>query len=1581
MRKNIFKNGLFVSLFALMVAIPDSVRAESAGIKITNWWGDGTTPAINNAAIITAPTSKAYMGIYTQLYGTEVIPVEPNNANDSPEELEYGRFSLYNHGGSGQNSELSIFNAGRIARARLDQTTGTTLFNFSNANAQTTPFDPFAYPDENHIPAGGITTKDSATADTKMFDAIGREVSSYNFSPVGEIYGTVMLGKNARLYNMGKIARIDGNPDIAENVQSRYLINDPEIDDVLSLGSGSEVYNGWIPQQVKVDFTNSYPYWDNYDSVIPTASITEKEIRFTGSTGTLYNAGEIGSDQGDVRIAFEGQGRIENKTTPYSEAATTTHGGTVPFIAATQITMGDNSTIANDFGGEIYVSGVAAAQGGRKGIVMGDGSTIINGQTPTITNVPSTDIDEYDEEYELPVTVNPSYMIVKGNIEMGDGATIYNTTDPAGTSKPTLLAIGTSTSTADPAESRIVVGASSKVINTGAEITSRALKEEKGRVVDGQVQTYHTYLGVGNGSTVDNNTFYYSDAGETKAKLATIQLEGLIGRAKNISGYDPTDYAEGVTVNNTGYVKLELLKLGHGAIINNNVLKEDNLTTDGRIRSDKAIMLGDMSVFNNAGRVVTEKLQMGNFSTLKIDSEAPVALVAPKAIQPDEQNNNDTSSYKQQAVLKENIDSSFFTDLTMGEASSLTTNTSVYAKTKLGEGSAVVLTAAKVGDKAITRTDHLFADANWGVDQGGSIIGSLTQTEDDSNTILVTSNSAQTSYTKLEGWADENGASDVAFGLADVQTGTLEMSGHISGKTKLASNTVLRLTGEQTDYQGSIVKGENAQNTTLYVQTPLFETTGALNVDTVYLAGGAMTLNSNTNVNVGEYLLGNNSTLKFKVQPEYTGSIERFEGAYNTNLHIEMAEPSVVFVAPGKIDVDKLTVAQGIFSVSVGKEDITSTGGIDLSSNATLEVKKDADWRVTSINGYNSTYGKVIVDNSKLTVRKPSSFDSLVLNKGHFVYNGETTDLGVLNIFKDVIVGEDSSFTTKGTVQVRQDEQNVRSLTVQKGGKFQVKDTENGHVKMVANLNLQAGSQTIIDADNYLYMPKGTFTPGTIFIENNARLFVNNPTAGMEYKVASTDTAEQWLNTEAEVESYLKSSILYIDPTFDLRFEDGKGNLYFRMNGTTDLYNALWPELSDANDRAMLGAMDKIHKSGGKVPSWLQDILDAPTKQQAASYIIEQNPDVHTNLVKSALQVNRSMTRQLSSVLHDIHTVKARTPAQGYYKDQSRYYNYGRSGGDTYYRYRGRYYPYIPYTNSSANTTTTQAQTYNVGENTSARSDDGALWVKPFTNKYDQDTIGGISGYSLKNYGIMAGADIDFNELTLGIMGMYNDGDYKGKDKLFNADITSYALGLYGSYQPDESSYFVDFYATWMNSKQETTQKLSTGNVTADYDTQTLSGGMAVGYPITFADHFAFVPSVGVDYARITPDDFTEKSTEADIGTKKVKNKKFQSLQSALTARLLANFNVGSARITPEVFGKWAHEFKDRAASATIAFTDYPTYTFDVKGKDADKELYTLGGTLSVTADETDRLFFTYAYDFNDTVTGHTFELGYLHSF
>ena len=170
---------------------------------------------------------------------------------------------------------------------------------------------------------------------------------------------------------------------------------------------------------------------------------------------------------------------------------------------------------------------------------------------------------------------------------------------------------------------------------------------------------------------------------------------------------------------------------------------------------------------------------MGDSSTLNVVSDAPVALVSAKAVQPD--SSGDTSSYERQAVLKDEVDSTFFVNLSAGDDSEVNTNSILYAKGVLGSGSALTLSSEDVtaGEgEQITRTDHLFADPNWGHKLGAAFYGSLTQAEDDvPNTISVVSDSSDVGYSKLGGWTDENGQTyDVNVGTVNVKSGTLEMT-------------------------------------------------------------------------------------------------------------------------------------------------------------------------------------------------------------------------------------------------------------------------------------------------------------------------------------------------------------------------------------------------------------------------------------------------------------------------------------------------------------------------------------------------------------------------------------------------------------------------------------------------------------------------------------------------------------------------------------------------------------------------------------------------------------------------------------
>ena len=1640
-------------------AIPTSARAAVDDIRVYNRWDHNYTidwglyHTINNLILLRtsgtdATASGATIENYTELYGSDGLVVSQKFTQNGP-------FSIFASVDEGKTiSNLKVNNAGRLVRIDLSQTKGTTFYNKAKPTTGgadwTQQLNPFKYEPDGDIPPGVVTS----TTSTNGWTSIGGTPSELSKEKrEGQVYGTFLLGNESTLINMGQILRITDNysdvndpttfpTDAYSRVVDHYFVagRDTSLDDMLSLGDSSYLYNGLRP----LDNEGNY-------ELNTLARITEQKIKM-GAKGHLINAGKIGKVtcssatvcQPAVEVAIEmgDTAYLENATTPHSVLSEyepkpypdqDQYRDSVPYIKATTIKMGSGSSIVNNWGGEIYVSGErkdpeSETNKSRYGITMaGEGNTILNGTDFSI--VMDEDIDPEDPTKIKQTANRATYMVVKGDIQMGDRATVENVSNEVGTWSGTnnsdyssVAAILFGLPSSEGSEAHFSVGIDSTIYNYGGWIRSWKLDNPDGRA-DSNIQfggVAKTWLTVGSGTKIYNHSFYnVQDDGVTtteKRVLATIQVERLLGAEHDYaaSDYDPADYAANVYIENTGYLRTTTFKLGNKATIINDVALSSDGTqrTPGRIRADTkgGIFLGNSSRILNKGNIITPILIMGRGSWLEMQSEDPVALASPRIFGTD-----DSTSYTD-IIPIENLTSDVFTELTMGQSSVVKTNAVLYAKGVLGGDSVVYLTADKDNEEGITRTDHLFADPNWGVKQGGTFYGSLRQADDDSSeSIWIYSTAKDTAYTKVGGW-EEDPTLRIEVGTIQVDKGTIELAGNVSGDVILnGANTVVRLTGQNLNFSGAILKTANASNTVLHVKTPDFDetaetpvwteyvSTNPLNVDTVYLSdGGIFTLASNTNVSVGEYLLGTNGTLKLNVVPNYSGDITRFEDAYNTTLHLNLASRSQVFLPAGKIDVDELIVQGGTFRVTGGHDNVQVTN-LQLGQ-ANLEVLNGANLSVNTltplVNAVNKQ-GKVVVRNAKLTVRSTgrvfpteedpnntvgSHFNQLILDSGTFVFKGNPVNLSTLNISNNVEVGKGSIFEVKGKTQIQIDGTNVvKNLDIKKGGQFSLRTLESSdtpaNLKLVANLILRTGSNTVLKAtgiqvDEIDYVDHR----GSILVENNARIFVKNPIPNKEYKIISTAYADQWLNTEAEVESFLKSSFLYIDPQFDLRFEGDKGNLYFTMRGFNDLRTALWPVVTDENDRSMLVAMDQIHKSLAETedyPPWLERILDSSTAQEAAEYVIEMDPDVHTNLVKSAQQLNRTMTRQLSSLLHDIHTksISFRNAPQGYYRSSDYgYYNYGRSGGDTYYRYRGRYYPYMPYGH--------EAPAYAVySENGSVRSDSGAVWVKPFANKYDQDDIGGIAGYRLKNMGVMGGADIDFDELTLGIMGMYNQGDYKGNDSLFKADIDSYAFGLYGSYQPDESKVFFDFYATYMNSSQDTTQRLSEGNITADYDTKTISGGLSVSYPVEFARYFAVVPSAGVDYARVDPDDFQEKSTTEGIGVKRVKTKTLQSLQSALSARLLANFKVKSLQITPEVFGKWSHEFKDTAASASVAFIDYPAYAFNIKGKDADKQLYTLGASLTLVADESDRLFFTYAYDFNDTVTGHTFELGYLYSF
>ncbi len=898
----------------------------------------------------------------------------------------------------------------------------------------------------------------------------------------------------------------------------------------------------------------------------------------------------------------------------------------------------------------------------------------------------------------------------------------------------------------------------------------------------------------------------------------------------------------------------------------------------------------------------------------------------------------------------ENSSSVVASELTMGNEATITTSGELKVPTTVGSTSRVYLYSSN-NDETCDQ---------FGECRGGSIMGALRKAEGSTDVQVVSS--VESSY-----YGYLSGIIDVDSIL--LEKNSLQLSGDIKGVINMNSDTYLKFVGESVYIHDPIQRVEGATNTNLEIalddtlpgDRPFYETTNTVDVDHILISSGGLSITRP--VNVQDITLGANAILK--VKGDYvTGDItELDEEAVNTTFTIDVGTGNI-FNSSGTITLDRVTLDSGIFNVNhtiraiKGLHPGNQEEGIELGTDTVLNINHDVYTnQLVRLSDATTpvTNTTVNLNQGTLTVDRNMDVDTLAFNGGHLKMNNKdlTNKVTVTN---SVTVNNGSILSGNGMFEITNGD-----LTLDNGSTLAV-STQKVDEEALNVMNLMTDVTTISGSTIDL---RATETDsdrisiaGTLNLGDNTKLIIRNITPGQEYEIISADSI-------IGSPDYFLTSFLWDNPIF--RVENN--SIYATVNGLKNFQEAISPVNPSVNVKEVAKALDTINSdlaADATIPTFLDKVTYADSAQTAAAMMKQLSSESYNNTHMAALRTLSVVNRNTMNVLSEIRKSSDKFTPQQKTVYNTPYYM-GRSGGDYYVLQNGRY---TLYSVDSTNENYAPPQSY--------RTDAGGVWVKPYALMMSQDDNKGISGYDYDAYGITAGFDVSFDTLSLGLMGVFGQGDLEQNDNNFKSDIDTYGLGIYGEILPG-GHHFIDFYASYLVNTNDTQRKIMALNETAtsSFDMTTYSGGAAYGYNIEIGKHVVLIPKVGIDYAYINSDEFTEKGSSAAL---KLKNEAYQSIQTPLEITALFNLGTQDVLFTPELKARWAHEFGDTEASNKSQFLGYTPW-MKAEGIEIDRDIFTLGAAATLTLGGQDHFSLRYDYDFGSTFDAHNINLQYTHAF
>jgi outer membrane autotransporter protein len=253
------------------------------------------------------------------------------------------------------------------------------------------------------------------------------------------------------------------------------------------------------------------------------------------------------------------------------------------------------------------------------------------------------------------------------------------------------------------------------------------------------------------------------------------------------------------------------------------------------------------------------------------------------------------------------------------------------------------------------------------------------------------------------------------------------------------------------------------------------------------------------------------------------------------------------------------------------------------------------------------------------------------------------------------------------------------------------------------------------------------------------------------------------------------------------------------------------------------------------------------------------------------------------------------------------------------------------------------------------------IWIQTLAADAEQDARDGIAGYDADTRGFVLGLDGELNNgSVVGAAYSFTNTDTDSATSSSDTDyhmLTGYWGQSYGNVLVDGQVY----YAWGDNSSRRAI------GATADYDSKLYGARIGAGYQLDLGNDAQLIPTLSLDYSRLSVDGYSETGTGAQI----IQGEDYDRLELGLAGDLNKTFQINDMLVTPRLTLGVYHDFEAEAQSVTAAFAAAPTSTFTVTGAEPEKTRYTAGFGVEMLKGENFSADVEYNYNWQDDFDAH----------
>lgn len=1406
----------------------------------------------------------------------------------------------------------------------------------------------------------------------------GKRYSSDQTSTTQEqaiIQGAVLLGKNATIANFGGVFENITSPSIGEK------------ENTILFG-----YNGLLNNGVETIYETN----DQGETIL--ADVVFHNSKITTDNVILANKGVItnGSNFSAKNVLMGDDSEIFN----IGEAFMQDYAGevipnTTHAIAVETIKMGKNAHIYNEMGTSFTANSVVL--GSNAEIINGaEYSLIYNNELVVVEKVETEEgtIESKEQAYQMPEIPHGSTMNIK-NLTVGDGSKFISQHNSQYTGETisfgkngVLDVLGSSVSVKKDETSGGITFEEGGTLSIKSFFQEQIISPYLSEAADTDDVTSSIEEILSNGNLWDD--IYGNVLNDT---LLGILFPTLTASESTTTGTTTSTTSKKIIVDNKTVLP-ESIYVGN--LETGNIIMKNNATLDikgGNLKANQIVM-GENSTIKLAGEAfqinklpfqvgvkleAADGIYFGNNgkmdvtipalpgkteaftpegATLFIDIDTPIVSFGDNGVfdlktetlnvgsetSSDSSDSLDTNASGENKEYKVNLNPLEITQLSMGDGATINI------------ASAPLYTDAIVGSNS--SINLLGGDAQ--------LKGSLIKRNNAKN--VVVNSSANNGYL----------GSIVKVDNIIIHSGNLHMDGHIWGNVDMSDNTTLTLEGSNTYIYDPIKKlTEDTKNTTIVVDMEddsFFTTLNTIQADHMILKGGGVELTRQ--IDIGDIRLDSDTTLRMLGNFHIGDLKEVDDDSVNTTLEIKVGEGRSVD-SSGKVLLDRILLTSGNFNAfheidvtkKIAEENISAPyeSGIELGSNTSFNAFANVRTNQIARNQSAIKKGEKVenttlnINDKRFIVERNIDVDNLNINKGIFEFMNKDAR-NVANVTNEIKIQPRGALVGAGLLNVKSgklDLKNDASLGVSSmffkdkaidelnviSSNETIEYSTDSYTKKDLTVNMEYGARLDVRA-NETKSDKINIS-GTMNLADGVRVIVRDIKANQEYELLSATQ----LNGNIDK---LRTSFLWEGE----KFSKENNTLKLKISGVKTLLEGIESEKPSENAKNIARALTQIkdNKSSYAIDPFLDNVFYADTAKDATQFINEYSAEGYLNTVQGVLKTQDIFKQSISAQMDAmrVYRVKNRTQKGVYIRNP---YYYGKPG------YEREYYSFRS----------------NATQYTKTRSDRGGIWAKPFMVSASQDEKENNSGYDFDSYGITAGIDRKIGSVSFGVAALYATGEMAQTNKTIETDMTTYGFGVYGSVMPHYSHSFMNFYALWGQTSNDSTHKIDSlgESAKADFEISSFSIGADWGYEVMLANNLVLTPKIGIDYTSLEIDDIEEKGS--GYARTRLKGTDLKSIKVPLEIKAGYDFANHVYRFKPEVYARWTHEFGDTAAQTTAEFLNY-AQPYKVSGLNVDEDTFTIGGSL-LWLYGTSELELRYNYDFSSSATAHTINMGYKYLF